>query len=103
MNFPLKLCQALDSNASNKTVRLINDSITSQELRTEAEQFFFSIIEFWNANPPKDIFDGNEEVSGWLSQLHDLEEQIISIDRSMEYRGYAEEVNVIPCSLNHCD
>ncbi|KAK6605524.1 hypothetical protein H4I95_05330 [Botrytis cinerea] len=83
MNFPLKLCQALDSN----------DSITSQELRTEAEQLFFSIIECWNANLQEDIFDANEEVSGWLSQLHDLEKQIIRIDRSKEYRGYAEEFN----------
>ncbi|KAM0131706.1 hypothetical protein ACHAP3_006702 [Botrytis cinerea] len=93
MNFPLKLCQALDSNASIKTVRVINDSITSQELRTEAEQLFFSIIECWNANLQEDIFDANEEVSGWLSQLHDLEKQIIRIDRSKEYRGYAEEFN----------
>ncbi|TGO60003.1 hypothetical protein BCON_0039g00340 [Botryotinia convoluta] len=90
-SLPLKLCQALDSNASIKTVRVINNSTTSQELRTEAEQLFSSITSSWNAIPLKNIFEANEKVTGWLSQLHDLEEQIIRIDRSIEYRGYVED------------
>ncbi|TGO41395.1 hypothetical protein BHYA_0022g00340 [Botrytis hyacinthi] len=91
MKFPLKLCQALDSKASIKTVQAINDSNTSQELRTEAEQLFSSIVDCWNANFQKDTFDANEDVTGSLSQLQDLEEQIIRVDRSIEYRGHFED------------
>ncbi|KAF7948696.1 hypothetical protein EAE96_007890 [Botrytis aclada] len=64
MSLPVKLRQALDSNASIETVRVINNSTTSQELRTEAEQLFTSIVDCWNANPREDIFDANEEVKG---------------------------------------
>ncbi|TGO07428.1 hypothetical protein BTUL_0278g00110 [Botrytis tulipae] len=88
--YPYKLCQAIDSKASIKTVRAINDSNTSQELRTEAEQLFSFIVNCYIANPQEDIFDANKEVTGWLSQLKDLEGQIVRIGRSIEYRGYVE-------------
>ncbi|TGO77158.1 hypothetical protein BELL_0120g00110 [Botrytis elliptica] len=91
MKYPYKLRQAIDSKASIQTVQAINDSNTSQELRTEAEQFFSSIIDCWNANPQEDVFDANEEVTGWLSQLKDLEEDIVRIDRSIGYRGNVED------------
>lgn len=103
MDFPVKLCQAIDSKTSIKTVQAINNSDTSQELRAEAEQLFSSIAGCWNANFQEDIFDASEEVTVWLAQLQDLEEQIIRIDRSTEYRGYVEDTTVSACSLNHYD
>ncbi|KAF7924630.1 uncharacterized protein EAE97_010581 [Botrytis byssoidea] len=72
MDFPVKLCQALDSKASIKT------------------QLFSLIIDCYIANPQEDIFDANEEVTSWLSKLKDLEEQIVRIGRRIEYHGYVK-------------
>lgn len=95
-NSPTGLLQALDYYANIQTVQIINDGTTFQNHRKEALGCWGSLLEFWNAHADVEIFNANEDVAAWISQLHDLQAQIIRIDRSIEYR---EETMVSTCSL----